>query len=184
MSWEFALQLIQTVAVVIGVAFGLIQLRQLREQREVQAGLELLAPMQTPEVAEALLTIHELPDNLPGADLRQRLGTQYKPAMATLALFESLGPVVARGHVPIEMYAEFYRGPTILCWRKFRRYIEEERHRGWPTLFEWLQWLAERLEERTPADSDWPAHQRFAGWKRSADYYRLSIRRKPGRRVV
>ena len=73
MSWEPALQLIETLAVVIGVAFGLFQLRQLRYQREVQAGLELLAPLQTPEIAEALLIIHALPDDLTGEELRKRL---------------------------------------------------------------------------------------------------------------
>ncbi len=176
MSWELALQAVETSAVVIGVAFGLIQLRQLRHQRELQAGLELLAPLQSPESAEALLIVHDLPDNLTGDELRQRLGSQYKSAMATLALFESLGPIVARGHIPIDMYSEFYRGPTVLCWSKFRRYIEEERKSGWPGLFEWLQWLAERMEERAPATSDIPAYKRFAGWRRSEDYYRLARR--------
>ena len=107
MTWELGLQAVETLAVVVGVAFGLIQLRQLRHQREVQAGLELLSPMQTPEIAEALLIIKDLPDDLTGQELRHELGTQYRSAMATLALFESLGPIVARGHVPIEMYAEF-----------------------------------------------------------------------------
>jgi len=172
MSWQSVLQIIETSAVVIGVAFGLVQLRQLRHQREVQAGLELLAPLQTPEVAEALLIIHDLPDNLTGDELRKRLCAQYKSAMATLGLLESLGPSVARGHVPIEMYAEFYRGPTVLCWRKFKRSIEEERERGWPNLFEWLHWLAERMAERAPADGDIPAYQRYSNWKSSSDYYR------------
>jgi hypothetical protein len=179
MSWELSLQAIETLAVVVGVAFGLVQLRQLRHQREVQAGLELLAPLQTPESAQALLAVHDLPDNLTGVELRQRLGSDYKSAMTMLALFESLGPVVARGHVPIEMYAEFYRGPTVLCWRKFKRYIDEERQSGWPALFEWLQWLAERMEERVPPNADIPAFKRFSSWRRSADYYRLSTGRKP-----
>lgn len=174
MTWQLALQAVETAAVVIGVVFGLVQLRQLRHQREVQAGLELLAPLHSPECAEALLAIQSLPDGLKGDELRHRLGAQYGSAMATLALFESLGPIVARGHIPIDMYAEFYRGPTILCWRKFRRMIEEQRENGWPTLFEWLQWLAERMAERAPAGADVPAFERFAGWKRSADYYRLS----------
>lgn len=173
MSLQLALQAIEALAVVIGVAFGLAQLRQLRHQREVQAGLELLAPLQTPESTEALLTIHDLPDDLTGDELKKRLGPKYKSAMATLSLFESLGPAVARGHIPIDMYAEFYRGPTILCWRKFRRYIEEERKGGWLSLFEWLQWLAERMAERVPAAADVPAHQRFSGWRSSRDYQRL-----------
>jgi len=172
MSWNLALQLVETSAIVIGVAFGLIQLRQIRHQREVQAGLELLAPLQTPESAETLLLLHDLPDNLSGDDLRRRLGDRFKATLATLALFESLGPIVARGHVPLEMYAEFYRGPTLLCWRKFRRFIEEERSNGWPSLFEWLQWLAERMEERPLRNADLPAYERLSNWKSSKDYFR------------
>ena len=172
MSWNLALQLVETSAIVIGVAFGLIQLRQIRHQREVQAGLELLAPLQTPESAETLLLLHDLPDNLTGDDLRRRLGDRFKATLATLALFESLGPIVARGHVPMEMYAEFYRGPTLLCWRKFRRFIEEERSNGWPSLFEWLQWLAERMEERPLRNADLPAYERLSNWKSSKDYFR------------
>ena len=179
MAWAVILQTIETLAVVIGVVFGLFQLRQLRHQREVQAGLELLAPLQSPESAEALLVIHDLPDNLSGDELRSKLGDRFRPALATLAHFESLGPIVARGHVPIEMYAEFYRGPTLLCWRKFERYIKEERKEGWATLFEWLQWLAERMEERTPQAADIPAFERFASWKRSEDYFRLSKAANP-----
>jgi hypothetical protein len=178
MSWDLALQAIETAAVVIGIAFGLIQLRQLQHQREVQAGLELLAPLQAPDSTEALLIMHALPDNLTGEELRRRLGAHYKSAMATLGLFESLGPIVARGHVPIGMYAEFYRGPTVLCWRKFNRYIGEERENGWPTLFEWLQWLAERMEDFAPTGGDIPAYRRFSKWKRSADYDRLSRMRE------
>lgn len=174
MTLELGLQIVETAAVVVGVVFGLAQLRQLHNQREVQAGLELLGPLQTAESAEALLLLHSLPDNLSGEELRQRLGSQFKPVFATLALLESLGPIVARGHVPIEMFAEFYRGPTLLCWRKVRRYIEEQRHLGWHSLFEWLQWLAERMEERVPASGDLPAYEQFRSWKRSSDYVKLS----------
>ena len=173
MSWEIALQVIQTAAVVVGVGFGLIQLRQLRVQREVQAGIELLHPLQAPESAEALLLLHGLPDNLSGEELRKRLGDDFGPVIGVLGLFESLGPLVARGHVPVDMYADFYRGVTVLCWKKLRRYIEEQRRSGWPNLFEWLQWLAERMEERAPHGTDVPAFERFKGWTESRDYDRL-----------
>ena len=169
-----ALEIIETLAVVIGVVFGLIQLRQLRHQREVQAGLELLAPLQTPESVESLLLIHDLPDGLDGAQLKARLGPNFRATVGMLGLFESLGPIVARGHIPIDMYAEFYRGPTLLCWRKFRRFIEDERKEGWGSLFEWLQWLAERMEERPQNAAGRPAYERFAQWKSDRDFDRLS----------
>jgi hypothetical protein len=94
--------------------------------------------------------------------------------IGALSMFEALGPLVARGHVPIEMYADFYRGVTVLCWRKLRRSIEEQRALGWPNLFEWLQWLAERMEERLPASEDRPAFERYASWTHSGDYHVLA----------
>ena len=175
MHMDLALQAIETCAVVVGVVFGLIQLRQLRLQREVQAGIELLRPLQAPAAAEALMTIHALPDGLTGDQLGKTLGDRFGSVMGVLALFESLGPLIARGHVPIEMYADSYRGVTVICWKKMRPYIEERRSNGWPNLFEWLQWLAERMDERTDLESDIPAFQRFKSWKRGGDYDRLRM---------
>ena len=173
MPWMSLLQAVETVAVVVGVVFGLFQLRQLRVQRELQAGIELLHPLQMPESGKTLLLIHSLPDNLTGEQLRERLGDDFESVLAVLSLWESLGPLVARGYVPVEMYEEFYRGPTILCWKKLRRYIEEQRKIGWPTLFEWLQWLAERMEERSLRSPDVPAFERFRSWQHPRHYRRL-----------
>ena len=172
-SLVLILQAVETTAVVIGVGFGLMQLRQLREQRDVEAALELLRPLQSLESAEALLILHGLPDNLGSDQLRKHLGDEFEAVMATAALFESLGPLVARGHVPVEMYAEFYRGPTVLTWRKLSGYINEQREAGWPSLFEWLQWLAERMAERAVPATNAPAHERFRLWRRPSDYRRV-----------
>jgi hypothetical protein len=177
MHADLALQTIETVAVVVGVVFGLIQLRQLRFQREIQAGIELLHPLQAPQMAEAVLSIHSLPDGLTGEQLHHELGDRFGSIMGVLGLFESLGPVIARGHVPIEMYADSYRGVTVICWRKMRPYVEERRRQGWPNLFEWLQWLAERMEEMAALTSDVPAFERFRNWKSGADYERLRAKR-------
>jgi len=177
MHAALALQAIETAAVVLGVAFGLIQLRQLRFQREIQAGIELLHPLQAPQMAETVLTVHSLPDGLKGEQLKERLGEKFGSVMAVLGLFESLGPIIARGHVPIEMYADSYRGVTVICWRKLQPYIEERRRQGWPNLFEWVQWLAERMQERADLASDVPAFERFRNWRTAADYERLCARR-------
>jgi len=68
---------------------------------------------------------------------------------------------------------DFHRGVTVLCWKKLRRYVEEQRQAGWPSLFEWLQWLAERMDERRATSSDVPAFERFKNWNYSGDYERL-----------
>lgn len=162
MDWHVVVEIVQTAAVVLGIVFGIDQLRMIRRQRDAKAGIELMRPLQTPEMAEAIMQIYRLPDGLDEAGLRKALGDQFGHTLALLAMFESLGPLVARGHLPLDMYAQSYRGPTVFAWRRFRRYIEAERERGWPMLFEWLQWLAERLEERAVGSPDTPAYQRGA----------------------
>lgn len=173
-SLVLALQTIETAAVTAGVIFGLIQLRQLRKQRDSQAGIELLRPLQSPGNAEATMRLYALPDDLDGNEFQKRLGSDFGPVLGVLDMFESLGPLVARGHVPIEMYSEFYRRITILSWRKARRYILEQRTNGWPNFYEWLQRLAERMEERDAVVDDLPAFQRFSGWRSHADFNRLN----------
>jgi hypothetical protein len=102
--------------------------------------------------------------------VRQRLGTDFGEALAVMAYFEALGALVARGYIPIGMYAEFYGGPTTIIRRKTRGYVEEQRAAGWPHLFEWLQWLAERMEERAPSDHEIMAFIRCRVWKGPKDY--------------
>src|SRR4051812_11610237 len=143
MSWELALQAVETAAVVVGVLFGLVQLRHIRLHREIETAVELLHPLQAPDFAEAVLLVHALPPGLNEDALRDRLGVEFGTVLALLSVFESLGPLIARGYIPMDMYAEYYRGPTLLCWNKLRAYIEARRRSDWPMLFEWLQWLAE-----------------------------------------
>lgn len=173
MSGSLALQALEAFAVRVGVVFGLFQLRQLTIQREIQVGLELLRTFQVPRVAEAQHALHSLPEGLTEEQLRNELGDQYEAVMSMLAMLESLGPLVAQGHLPIEMYAEQYRRITVISWKKIRPYVENRRRDGWPNLFEWVQWLAERMEDRSDLPCNKPAFERLADWKSAADYRRL-----------
>jgi hypothetical protein len=158
------LQAIQTAAVLVGVVFGLVQLRQFRRQREAEAGAAMLQSLQSADAGASMLILAGLPDDLTGAELKARLGADFDAVIGLASMFESLGPLVARGHVPIDIYEDYYRGATVICWRKLRRYIEDERFSGWTNLFEWFQWLAERMAERAPLDRDVPAYERFRRW--------------------
>src|ERR1051325_7776685 len=120
MQADLALQAIETAAVVVGVVFGLIQLRQLRFQREIQAGIELLHPLQAPQMAEAVMAVHSQPDGLTGEQVHQKLGDRFGSILGVLGLFESLGPIIARGYISLDMYADSYRGVTVICWKKMQ----------------------------------------------------------------
>ena len=135
MSLSLALQMIETIAVVAGVAFGLYQLRQLRIQREVQGGLELLRSMQSPQVAHASIIVSELPDNLTRQELVDELGDDFEAVTNLMAVFESLGPIIARGHVPIDLFSDFYRGATVFELEQTQTLRRmEQRAAGWDQL--------------------------------------------------
>ena len=176
MDWNLALQAVQAAAVLFGVAFGVIQVRQFRAEKEHQATIQLLQSMQDPNMAPSILALYKLPDGLDADELAAKLGSKFDGVMALAAMFDSLGPLVARGHVPLSIYVDFYRGATVVCWRKLRRYIETERKAGWGNLYEWLQWLAERMDEIAPQSTDVPAFERFRAWKGSDDYSELCAR--------
>lgn len=173
MTAELTLQIVQTVAVLAGVIFGLDQLRHLRKQQEMQGGAELLRSLQTQDIARAMLLIEALPDNLSREELKARLGDDWGAVIGLLAVFESMGPLVARGHISIAIYEDFYRGATTVCWTKLKRYAEEQRAAGWSNFAEWFQWLAERMQERAPMSKDVPAFKRYAAWRRPEDFDQL-----------
>lgn len=164
------LQALQTIAVLVGVIFGLMQLRQFNKQHEVQAGAAMLQSLQTPDIGSTMLLLVALPDGLSGAELKTRLGQDFDAVIALASMFESLGPLVARGHVPIDIYEDYFRGATVVCWGKLQQLIEEQRASGWTNLFEWFQWLAERMAERAPLQHDVPAFQRLRGWRSASEF--------------
>lgn len=51
MDWQLALQAIETIAVTVGVVFGLIQLRHFHHERELQAAVQLVQSMHDREWA-------------------------------------------------------------------------------------------------------------------------------------
>ena len=176
MDWSLLLQFMETLAVIAGVGFGLFQLRQLRVQREIQGGAELLRSLQSPQTARTALLVHALPEGLTRAELEDQLGEDFDAFMNLVAMFEAMGPLVARGHVPVEIYQDYFRGVTVIGWRKVKRFAEDQRASGWTNFLEWFQWLAERMEERMPAEADVPAFDRFRRWRSPADFGTLRKR--------
>lgn len=176
MTLELGLQIVQTLAVVIGGFFAVVQLRQMRIQRELEVGAEMVRTMQSPMMASTTLLIVDLPDNLTTAELKAKAGEKFADVVYMASVFESMGPLVARGQLQLDYYADFYRGATILCWRKLQRYTQEQRAAGYTNLFEWFEWLAQRLEERAPYAGDVPAQIQFKDWRSPSDYARLKAK--------
>ena len=57
MTIEVLFQIVEALAVVIGVGFAIVQMRQYRRDKHREAAIELLHSFQTPSFAKALTII-------------------------------------------------------------------------------------------------------------------------------
>jgi len=136
-----------TLAVIFGIAFGLMQFNQHRKQIRSTAILELAKSFEDREFTEAYRLIANLDDGLT-AEQFNKLGDEYVSAALRVGFkFETIGVLIHKGVVPMDAMKDLVGGAAILIWAKLGRWVEESRKsQDHELLFEWFQWLAERLE--------------------------------------
>ena len=163
MDLHTTLSLFSTTAIVLAGIFGGIQLRQLYKQRSRESALQLVRSFQTPEFTDAVDIVFNIPEGLSKKEIEERLGDDITSVLVMFGTFESLGILVFRREIKMEVVDDFFSGIIILSWKKFRNYIEEMRKQGKrDTYYEWAQWLAEQFEKReshTPAVPAYIAHR-------------------------
>jgi hypothetical protein len=151
--------LINAFAVTAGVIFAAVQIRHFRQRRQRDAMLELVRSFQSPSFTSAFRRVLSLPDGATTEQIREKLGPDGEEIVYLVTLtWESLGVMLFRGEVTIDLIDDFFSGPILISWRKLNVFVEEDRALDRNTVFEWFQWLAERMierEKRTPAV---PAH--------------------------
>lgn len=167
MNPEVVFEGIQAVAVVLGVGFAVYETRRYRGQRNREAAMELLHAFQTPDFARALVLTYRLPDGLSKDELETRLGEDLYLVYAMTTTWESIGVLIHRGEVDIELVDDFFSGPIVVSWSKLQRYFFDERaETGRETIGEWFQWLAEQFAKREAKAAPVPAHVQFRDWGR------------------
>lgn len=165
MSIEVIFQMVEALAVAIGVAFAIAQVSQYRRDKRREAAMELLHAFQTPAFAEALNLVYNLPDGLSKEDIEKQLGDKFHLVYALMTTWESLGILVHRGELDLDMVEDFFSGPITVSWRKLKGHVMGERAAlGRDTIEEWFQWLTERLEEKESDIPPIPAHIEHKDW--------------------
>ena len=168
MSVETVFQIIEALAVVIGVGFAMVQVRQYRRDKHREAAVELLHSFQTPAFAKALNIVYNLPDGLSKDELEDRIGDDFHLIYALMTTWESLGILVYRGEVDLDLIDDFFSGPITVSWQKLEGHVMGERallQRD--TIEEWFQWLTERLAEREASTPPVPAHIAHKDWSKN-----------------
>lgn len=159
-------QLGETLAVVVAVVFGIAQVRQYHESQDRDAALELLRSFQTPDFAKALHLVYGLEEGLTGAEIERRIGEDFHYVYALMTTWESVGVLVFRGQLDLELVDDFFSGPITVSWRKLKGHVLDERRKlGRDTVEEWFQWLAERFAERESDNDPVPAQIAQRDWE-------------------
>lgn len=157
-------QVLGAIAVLTAIAFGLAQIRQFRQQRRDLLAVELMRSIQDAEFTRSLRVLLTLPAQMSAEDFRRRGPELEDAAWALCAKYETLGYLVYRGIMPIELVEELVGGVGVHLWMRLRPWAESIRaEQNQPLLLEWFQWLAERLLERERPQAT-PAYVRLRSW--------------------
>jgi hypothetical protein len=158
-------QVLGAIAVLAAIAFGLAQIRQFRQQRRDVLAVELMRSIQDAEFTRSLRILLTLPIDASVDEFRSR-GESFEDAVWALASkYETLGYLVYRGIMPIELVEELVGGIGVNLWTRIAPWANALRaEQQQPLLLEWFQWLVERLQERHRPEAV-PAFIRCQNWK-------------------
>jgi hypothetical protein len=141
-----ALDIVVAVAVVLGVVFGIAELRHATRNRRDHAAVDIVRTVQTQEVRRAVERVLKLPDDA-DPELIRGDPAMLDAALAVDSACEMWGSMVYEGVVDPHMLDRMVGGWIRGTWSRLRRWVEAERavNRN-PNVGEWWQWLYERLE--------------------------------------
>ena len=160
-------EIIGIVAIILGIAFGVLQLKQHQKQSRDMAILELARSFEEPEFTEAYMLITSLEVGI-SDEAHQSKGPEYvSAAMRVGWKFETVGMLIHNHVVPMDAMADLVGGFSLKLWSILSEWAEEMRvMKCQPEFFEWYQWLVERLEERDQSTQG-PAYQAHRSWRES-----------------
>ncbi|HWA30846.1 MAG TPA: hypothetical protein VG867_07100 [Rhizomicrobium sp.] len=159
------LNLVSAGALLAGLLFTGFQIRMSQRQRAREGMLQLMQSFRTPEFAAGFIILADLPDALSKPELEARLGEKILSIRIVLFTIESIGSLVQKREIPLDLVEDFFRGPVILAWRKTEQYVSDLRAQtGLDTVYEYVQWLAERLGENDSGKRRIPAYIAHRDW--------------------
>jgi len=166
LSLQDWLSLISTVAIVMALVFAGVQVREANRARRDQAAVALLQNAQGDAWTRSMDTISRIPPGLDGEEVDAQ-GAAASAALVDFAVrVETIGYMVFSRMVSLDMVDDLLGGVIVMFWARARLWVQRERLRtGNGKLFEWCEWLADRIGERRAVRGHEPAHLKHRGWK-------------------
>ena len=143
---------------IIGLIFGIVQVRAAARDRRERLTLEALRNFQSREFAELMQYIHthEIPDSY-----KELLSLPVNEQVIFMQLaqeMEMLGILVGDRIINIDLVDKTLGSFVTTTWNKYKKMILSMRKTD-PFLAEYFQWLAERIDERMNKKPRRPFHE-------------------------
>jgi hypothetical protein len=155
------------LTVLTGVAFGVIEMRRARRDREERAAFAAVQALMTPEWMSSSMIVHAIPDGMTATEIENDPRI-LEAALKIATIMEGIGYSVFARIVPLSVASDLIGGTARVGWRKFRPFVEMERERaGTRKSWEWFQWLAEQLDRYPVAKTNlkFGAYEAYRNWR-------------------
>ena len=154
------------IMIVGGAIFGLVQLRELKQQRTTAVTSDLMRTFYSTDLSLAVSMMHELPDGISAEELRN-MGPEYERAAVLICTnFETMGLLVFERIASYQIVQNLAGGMITSMWRKLSVWTDELRlEQNQPSWAEWFQWLAERMEQTKTETA--AAYEQHRDWQAS-----------------
>ena len=160
------LDIATTLAIVLGVVFGLAEVRHAGRDRRDHAAVDIVRTVQTQEVRQAVERVLKLPNDADPAVIRSD-PAMLEAALAVDSACEMWGSMVFEGVVDQHMLDRMVGGWIRGTWARLHCWVEAEREqKGNPNVGEWWQWLYERFEADPDLGKAQGAHVGYRGRRR------------------
>lgn len=148
------------LSLVVGLVFGIAQVRAAARDRRERLTLEALRNFQTREFAE--LMHYVISSDMPGtyAELRARPAAEQVLFMEFAQQMESLGILVAGHLIDIDLVDKTLGSFVTTAWGKYKiAFLNARTTLPDPYLGEYFQWLSERIDARMKKDPRKPVFE-------------------------
>ena len=158
-------EILGVIALITGIVFGVIQMRQFKQQRQEAAAAEVMRAIQQSNFSAALRTVLALPVCNCVEDMRGCGPDCEDAAMQVSLTLETVGLMVHQGLIPLALVHAMIGGSAVSSWTRLKGWCEATREEtDVPRLHEWYQWLSEQLEGYEPPQGSGPAHIVHKDW--------------------
>jgi hypothetical protein len=167
MDLALLVNILTAATLMTGFFFAAYEWRRSRSESRRQSEVLLLRSYESPEFAKGMRLIMDLPDGLNREAIEAALnGDEVDLLWQYAVIMESLGYLVFRRQVDMRLVDQTMGGPVIITWRKLRLFADDfRRESGRDTMYEWFQWLADRLSALEHKEGRTPAYLRERDWQ-------------------